>query len=184
MSLVQKYTPATGLLAEQFSRTDGSPLSAVNLTWSYAAFLTATARRKGQVPASCGSNTRHALPSTCKASSAKGTYNPPCAIATLVAVTFREVVSTTYGENVYISGSVSELGKWDIDSAIALSAEDYTAENPAWDATITLPVDLQVEYKYLRIEQDGKVRWESGLNRVFTVPTGCTGKVVKRDFWR
>lgn len=83
-----------------------------------------------------------------------------------------------------MSGSVSELGKWDIDLAIALSAEDYTAENPAWDATITLPVDLQVEYKYFKKEQDGKVEWESGLNRVFTVPAGCTGKAAKRDFWR
>ena len=184
LSLVQKYAPATGLLAEQFSRTDGSPLSAANLTWSYAAFLSATTRRKGQVPASWGTNTSYALPSTCKATSAKGTYAPPCAIATSVAITFHEVVTTTYGESVYISGSVSELGKWDIAQAIALSAEDYVAENPAWDVTITLPVDLHVEYKYFKIELDGNVRWESGFNRVFTVPAGCTGKAAKRDFWK
>ena len=83
-----------------------------------------------------------------------------------------------------MSGSVSELGNWDTDLALALSTEDYTVKNPAWDATITLPVDLQVEYKYFKIEKDGNVRWESGCNRVFTVPSGCTGKAAKRDFWR
>ena len=32
-------------------------------------------------------------------------------------------------------------------------------------------------------EKTGKVRWESGSNRVFTVPVGCTGKAAKRNFW-
>ncbi|OAF55218.1 glycoside hydrolase 15 protein [Pseudogymnoascus destructans] len=48
--IVQKYTPADGSLAEQFGRHDGAPLSAVDLTWSYASFLTATDRRRGAVP--------------------------------------------------------------------------------------------------------------------------------------
>jgi len=34
MSLVEKYTPCGGGLAEQFSRSNGAPLSAVDLTWS------------------------------------------------------------------------------------------------------------------------------------------------------
>ncbi len=35
------YTPVGGGLAEQFERADGRPMSARDLTWSYAAFLTA-----------------------------------------------------------------------------------------------------------------------------------------------
>ena len=34
MSIIEKYTPSGGALAEQFSRSDGTPLSAVDLTWS------------------------------------------------------------------------------------------------------------------------------------------------------
>ena len=34
MSLIEKYTPCGGGLTEQFSRSDGTPLSAVDLTWS------------------------------------------------------------------------------------------------------------------------------------------------------
>jgi len=34
MNLIEKYTPCGGGLAEQFSRSNGVPLSAVDLTWS------------------------------------------------------------------------------------------------------------------------------------------------------
>ena len=34
MSTIEKYTPSDGGLAEQFSKSDGTPLSAVDLTWS------------------------------------------------------------------------------------------------------------------------------------------------------
>ena len=49
-----KFTPDNGGLAEQFDRNSGSPLSAVDLTWSYASALTAFAARKGISPASWG----------------------------------------------------------------------------------------------------------------------------------
>lgn len=50
----ETYTPSSGALAEQYSRSDGTPLSAVDLTWSYAAFLTANAARNAVMPASWG----------------------------------------------------------------------------------------------------------------------------------
>lgn len=43
---VRRHTPADGGLSEQFSRQNGSPLSARDLTWSYASFLTAIEARK------------------------------------------------------------------------------------------------------------------------------------------
>jgi hypothetical protein len=53
-TLQQKYTPSSGALAEQYNRADGTPLSAVDLTWSYAAFLTAYNARANVIPASWG----------------------------------------------------------------------------------------------------------------------------------
>ena len=50
VNIVATYAAPNGSLSEQFSRDDGHPLSARDLTWSYAAFLTAAARRAGIVP--------------------------------------------------------------------------------------------------------------------------------------
>ena len=49
VEIAQKYTPADGSLAEQFDRNTGAPLSAEDLTWSYAAFVTMAERRAGLV---------------------------------------------------------------------------------------------------------------------------------------
>lgn len=72
---VANYTPSGGHLAEQYSRSTGAPLSAADLTWSYAAFLTAAAARAGIVPASWGASTGDSLPGTCSSSAASGTYS-------------------------------------------------------------------------------------------------------------
>jgi glucoamylase len=45
MRTVQAFTPASGELSEQFDRTTGVQTSAKQLTWSYAAFITAAASR-------------------------------------------------------------------------------------------------------------------------------------------
>ncbi|OJD31405.1 glycoside hydrolase family 15 protein [Diplodia corticola] len=74
VGIVQAYTPADGSLAEQFSRDDGAPLSAPDLTWSYAAFLTAAARRDSVVPASWSAESADDVPAACAAGSASGTY--------------------------------------------------------------------------------------------------------------
>ncbi|RAH85966.1 putative glucoamylase precursor [Aspergillus japonicus CBS 114.51] len=77
VSVVQEYTPADGGLAEQFDRNTGKPVSAVDLTWSFAAFLTATARRSGAVPASWGASAAAPAPATCSATSVPGQYATP-----------------------------------------------------------------------------------------------------------
>lgn len=41
---VAQYAPSNGSLAEQYNRNNGQPLSANDLTWSYAALITAAAR--------------------------------------------------------------------------------------------------------------------------------------------
>jgi glucoamylase len=51
MRTVQAYTPPSGDLSEQFDRAMGAQLSAKNLAWSYAAFITAAASRRRAVQA-------------------------------------------------------------------------------------------------------------------------------------
>jgi glucoamylase len=49
MSMVRVHTPDSGELSEQFDQTDGAQTSAKNLTWSYAAFVTAFASRRAAI---------------------------------------------------------------------------------------------------------------------------------------
>ncbi|KAJ9492467.1 hypothetical protein VN97_g756 [Penicillium thymicola] len=77
VAVVNKYTPSDGALAEQFTRADGTPASASDLTWSYAAFLSAARRGAGKVPASWGTSSANKVPTTCKGSSAAGSYTTP-----------------------------------------------------------------------------------------------------------
>lgn len=203
----QKYTPSSGALAEQFSRNDGTPLSAADLTWSYAALLTAAARRSAVVPASWDAPSADSVPAVCSATSATGPYSTatntvwpgeatttatatatstPCTAApTAVAVTFNERVTTVWGENVFLVGSISALGSWDTNSAVALSADRYTSSDPLWYVTVSLPAGTSFEYKYIKKETDGSVVWESDPNRSYTVPKACgVTTATVNDSWR
>ncbi len=54
MAMVRTHTPTSGELSEQFDQTNGAQISAKNLSWSHAAFITAFASRKAAVNAASG----------------------------------------------------------------------------------------------------------------------------------
>ena len=54
VEIAANYTPSTGGLAEQFDKKTGKPLSAADLTWSYASVLTAYSAYAGVKPPSWG----------------------------------------------------------------------------------------------------------------------------------
>ncbi|KAI0040041.1 glycoside hydrolase family 15 protein [Auriscalpium vulgare] len=60
LALHAKYTPADGSLSEQFDRSTGAPKSAADLTWNYAALITAFRARDGRVMNSWGARGLHA----------------------------------------------------------------------------------------------------------------------------
>lgn len=210
-----------GSLSEQFGKSDGFSLSARDLTWSYAALLTANLRRNSVVPPSWGETTASSVPSVCYATSATGTYSTAtntawpstltsgtgattttstptsttssststtsvaCVVPTAVAVTFDEIATTVYGENIYLTGSISQLGNWDTSKAVALSASQYTSSNHLWYATVSLPAGTSFQYKFIRVSSSGKITWESDPNRSYTVPSACgTTTAVVSTTWR
>ncbi|CAI7572911.1 hypothetical protein N7533_011445 [Penicillium manginii] len=75
MSIAEQYAYSNGSMSEQFSKSDGTPESARDLTWSYAALLTANNRRNSVVPAAWGETSASSVPGTCSATSATGTYS-------------------------------------------------------------------------------------------------------------
>ncbi|KAF1998194.1 carbohydrate-binding module family 20 protein [Amniculicola lignicola CBS 123094] len=174
-----KYTPASGALSEQFSGDNGIQVSARDLTWSYASFVTLRGARLAatsdyeQVP-SWGAPSGSTVPSTCESGSTVGQYVPATAAGapagaggcTLI-VTFNVNASTFFGENLYLWGNVSELGNWIPTDALAGSANGYTQDRPLWTFDVELPADSNVRYYYLRKEPDGSFLYET-VDRMFT----------------
>ncbi|KAJ7056015.1 glycoside hydrolase [Mycena amicta] len=95
-----------------------------------------------------------------------------------VAVSWSETATTTFGENIFLVGSISQLGTWDPGSSLALSAASY----PVWTITVNLPPNTSFEYKFIRKETDGSVVWESDPNR--SVTTVGSGTQTISTSWR
>jgi len=83
-AIAAKYTPSNGGLSEQFDKNTGVPISAVDLTWSYASLLTSDMARNGVVSASWGASGL-TVPSKCS------TGPDP------IAYTFNEYATTQFG---------------------------------------------------------------------------------------
>ncbi|KAF2164107.1 carbohydrate-binding module family 20 [Zasmidium cellare ATCC 36951] len=101
-----------------------------------------------------------------------------------VSVTFNELVTTQWGESIQIVGSIDALGNWDTASGVALSADQYTADNPLWSATVSLTPGTQINYKYIRIGTDGSITWEADPNHSYTVPTDCSTTATVSNTWQ
>ncbi|KAJ6621757.1 glucoamylase [Mycena sp. CBHHK59/15] len=166
LAIHAKYTPASGALAEQFSRADGTPLSAVDLTWSYAAALTVFGARAGTTPASWGA-AGVVVPAVCEGNA-----------GSTVAMTFNVVATTVLGEDIYLTGSVDALKGWSPDNALILSPANY----PTWSITVNVPASSVIEYKYIRKTNGVLTAWESDPNNAFTSP--ASGAVTLDDTWR
>ncbi|KAF2128682.1 carbohydrate-binding module family 20 protein [Dothidotthia symphoricarpi CBS 119687] len=173
IAMVQKYTPANGGLAEQFNKATGAPLSAVDLTWSYAAFLTAAERRDNIVGPTWGEPSNNVAPASCTAA-------PSCNSR----ITFNVRATTVLGENIFIAGQATQLGNWAPADAAPLSASKYTSSDPLWTATIDMPAATVFEYKYIRKSSSGVVTWESDPNRRYTTAGGCGSSSTINDTWR
>lgn len=207
MAIVQKYTPSSGALAEQFSKSNGTPLSAVDLTWSYAAFITAANRRNGVMPASWGEGSANSVPAVCSAGSATGPYttvtntdfstatgtptssstssSSTCPTPSTIPVTFNVLKTTTFGDTIHICGSIAALGNWAPSSCPPLDASHYTASNHLWTITVSLTPGTAFEYKYINVASSGGVTWEDGSNRMYSVPSGgCEKGVEEDDTWK
>ncbi|OLF15477.1 carbohydrate-binding module family 20 domain-containing protein [Actinophytocola xanthii] len=85
-----------------------------------------------------------------------------------VAARFTVQATTTLGQNVYVVGSVPELGSWDPARAVPLTTDQSTY--PRWNGAASLPASTDIEYKFV-IRQDGQpVIWETGANRTTRTP--------------
>ncbi|KAJ7451688.1 glucoamylase [Mycena latifolia] len=174
LAIHAKYTPSNGGLAEQYSRSNGAPLSAVDLTWSYAAALTMFEARAGTTSPGWGA-AGLTVPATCQTSGGGGGGG---GTAGTVAVTFNVVATTVIGEDIYITGNTDSLQNWSPDSALILSPANY----PTWSITVNVPASSDIQYKYIRKFNGQLTSWESDPNNEFESPSG--GTFIRNDQWR
>ncbi|KAK0708998.1 Six-hairpin glycosidase-like protein [Lasiosphaeria miniovina] len=209
MNVVANRAQSNGSMAEQFDRSNGQPVSARDLTWSYSAFLTAAARRAGVVPPSWSASSGNTVPGSCSGLSVAGSYTSatltsfpasqtpisgtptqtgttptPTVCASEVIVTFNELATTTWGQNIKLVGNIAALGNWNTASAIELSASGYTSSNPLWTASVVLPAGQTIQYKFIKVQPDGSVVWESDPNRSYTVPSNCQTTASTSSSWK
>lgn len=83
---------------------------------------------------------------------------------------FQVSAVTQPGETIAIVGATSAMGRWEVAQSVRLctSRERY----PLWWVDLDLkdatgsqsgdrPVDYKVDYKYVRIDADGQIAWET-----------------------
>ncbi|MFD3357234.1 carbohydrate-binding module family 20 domain-containing protein [Streptomyces fradiae] len=105
-----------------------------------------------------------------------GPATPPPADGS--GASFNVDATTSLGQNIHVTGNHAALGNWNPAAAPKLDPSAY----PVWKLDLTLPAGTTFEYKYVRKDAAGNVTWESGANRVATVP--ASGKVTLTDTWR
>jgi hypothetical protein len=98
-----------------------------------------------------------------------------------VTAVFEAEATTWYGQQLYVSGSLPELGAWDPAAAVPLSTSAFVY--PQWTGFATLPPGTAFRYKYLTRDPDGTVTWESGPDRSTTTPPSG-GTLMVHDTWR
>ncbi|MQM26339.1 carbohydrate-binding module family 20 domain-containing protein [Glycomyces albidus] len=80
------------------------------------------------------------------------------------------VTGTNVGDEVYIVGSIPQLGNWTAIPSAHLSGATY----PYWRGTVSIPAGTAFQYKYVIVRANGSYTWESIGNRTATVPSaGC-----------
>lgn len=85
--------------------------------------------------------------------------------------------TTVWGENVYLTGNVAELGNWDTSKAIGPMFNQVVYQYPTWYYDVSVPAGTTIEFKFIK-KNGSTVTWEGGYNHVYTTPTSGTATVI------
>jgi alpha-amylase len=134
-----------------------------------------TVNSSGQVTATVAANAALALHINARGT---GSTSPPAGCSS-AATSFEANVTTTFGQNVFVTGNTAALGNWNPANAVALSSASY----PVWKATVALPANTAVQYKYIK-KEGSTVIWESDPNRTRTTAAASPCTATWTDTWR
>lgn len=210
LQIVADHVHPNGSIAEQFTRDEGTPTSARDLTWSYGALLSAIARRDKQTPREW-LPIRTEIPQTCAPISIIGYYAsanpspfPPlaqaletnlpkanlvpegsCPPTRYVVVRFDVRARTSWGQKIRMVGDQDILGSWDPRRGVDLDASTYTEKDPVWSVSMVLLAGHTLKYKFVRVSTNGdQIEWENDPDRTYSAPTKCNTADVVSEAWQ
>ena len=67
-------------------------------------------------------------------------------------------------QELYIIGSIKELGNWDKDKALKM---EFAKDENVWEKEIILNKKKDFEYKFIFVSNEIVRKWEDGNNRIF-----------------
>ena len=67
-------------------------------------------------------------------------------------------------QELYITGSIKELGNWDKDKALKMG---FDKDENVWEKEIILNKKKDFEYKFIFVSNETVRKWEDGNNRIF-----------------
>ena len=76
--------------------------------------------------------------------------------------------NTSYGQNVFITGSGWELANW----TTGVYPFPLTYTNGSWAGTVYLGEGRNYQFKAIKKDANSNIVWENGNNKSYTVPTG------------
>jgi hypothetical protein len=102
--------------------------------------------------------------------------------AKLIPVTFtvNNANPTNTGDYIFLVGNTVELGDWGsptptfFNSIGPMLCPNY----PNWFLNVSVPAGQNIQFKFVDIQANGNVVWESGSNHTYTVPTSGIGSVT------
>lgn len=103
-----------------------------------------------------------------------------------VTLIFRIPYYTQWGQSLLISGSAPVLGAGNAKQGLGL-VPFHQGEELIWHGKISVPVGFQCEYCYYLVDDRRNIlRWEAGMKRKISLPTGINGgEVVEiHDLWQ
>jgi 4-alpha-glucanotransferase len=89
---------------------------------------------------------------------------------------------TQWGQQLFICGSLPELGGWDVHRAPVMTHQS----GGSWEFELTIPgiPPSGFQYKYFVRDTQGTEQWEMGNNRTFFPDVRKDANVIARDWWR
>lgn len=95
-------------------------------------------------------------------------------------VIFHVNATTNMGQNLYIVGSIPELGSWNTNNCTeAMMCPNY----PNWFLPVSVPAGTTFQFKFIKKDSGGNVIWESSSNRVVTSASGSNATMDVYYTW-
>ncbi|RKH47400.1 carbohydrate-binding module family 20 domain-containing protein [Corallococcus sicarius] len=87
--------------------------------------------------------------------------------------------TTVMGQNVYVTGSITELSNW---SATGTNKILNPTAYPTWRGTYAMPANTSIQWKCVKRDGAGNVVWQGGGNNVVTTPAAGASITTTASF--